>query len=164
MLVLSAAEMQACDRATSEQYGIASVDLMRHAAASIAALARQHFPTTRRVTALCGRGNNGGDGLMTARLLGEAGLSVTVLLLGSPDGMKGDAAQAWAELKDAPNCKAHIIAAASDFADHNPAPRHRSDSRCDRGHRLQGAAQRSGLVRPRVAPIALTPVAANPRR
>ncbi len=31
MLVLSAAEMQACDRATSEQYGMASVDLMRHA-------------------------------------------------------------------------------------------------------------------------------------
>ena len=74
MLVLSAAEMQACDRATTERFGIPSVDLMRKAARAIAALARQQFPDARRVTVLCGRGNNGGDGMMAARLLADAGL------------------------------------------------------------------------------------------
>src|SRR5271169_2384655 len=84
MQVLSAAEMQACDRATSERFGIPSVDLMRHAAQAVAAVARQEFPGARRVTVLCGRGNNGGDGMMAARLLADLGLAVTVILLGSP--------------------------------------------------------------------------------
>jgi len=98
MKILSAAEMQACDRLTSEQFGISSTELMRNAAGAVAAFVRQQFPAARRITLLCGRGNNGGDGLMTARLLHEAGCEVTVLLLGDPDGLRGDAAIAWAEL------------------------------------------------------------------
>jgi NAD(P)H-hydrate repair Nnr-like enzyme with NAD(P)H-hydrate epimerase domain len=47
---------------------------------------------------LCGRGNNGGDGMMTARLLAAAGLEVTTLLLGPPEGLRGDAGTAWGEL------------------------------------------------------------------
>ncbi len=115
MRVLSAAEMQACDRATTEEYGIASIDLMRHASASIAALARLHFPHAARITVLCGRGNNGGDGMMAARLLAEQGLSVTVLLLGDPADLKGDAATAWSELNEAGNCAVHTIGTSADF-------------------------------------------------
>ena len=44
MQVLSAAEMQACDRVTTERYGVASLDLMRAAAAAVAAFAREQFP------------------------------------------------------------------------------------------------------------------------
>ena len=84
MHVLSAAEMQACDRATTERFGVPSLDLMRAASAAVAAFARGQFPAARRVTVLCGRGNNGGDGMMAARLLAEAGLEVTTLLLGPP--------------------------------------------------------------------------------
>ena len=97
MHVLSAAEMQACDLATTDQFGVPSLDLMRAAAASVAAFARQQFPNARRVTVLCGRGNNGGDGMMAARLLCDAGLDVTTLLLGAPNKLKGDAAEAWRE-------------------------------------------------------------------
>ena len=63
-----------------------SIDLMRAASAAVAAFARQQFPRARRVTVICGRGNNGGDGMMAARLLAAAGLEVTTLLLGSPRG------------------------------------------------------------------------------
>ena len=57
------------------------------------------FPHARRITVLCGRGNNGGDGMMAARLLAEAGLAVTVILLGSPDDIKGDAADSVARTR-----------------------------------------------------------------
>jgi NAD(P)H-hydrate epimerase len=121
MLVLSAAEMQACDRATTERFGIPSVDLMRNAARSVADFARQQFPRARRVMVLCGRGNNGGDGMMAARLLADAGLAVAVILLGSPDAMKGDAAVAWRELKAAGSCTIHIVNAAEELGAHNDA-------------------------------------------
>ena len=100
MHVLSAAEMQACDRATTERFGIPSIDLMRAASSAVAAFAREQFPQARRVTVLCGPGNNGGDGMMAARLLAEAGLEVTTLLLGAPEKLAGDAAVAWSELTE----------------------------------------------------------------
>jgi NAD(P)H-hydrate epimerase len=116
MQVLSAAEMQACDRATTERYGVASIDLMRAAAAAVAAFARDEFRQARRVTVLCGRGNNGGDGLMTAWLLADAGLDVTTVLLGEPEGLKGDAAEAWAELTNPERGKIHVVTVAEELA------------------------------------------------
>jgi NAD(P)H-hydrate epimerase len=121
MLVLSAAEMQACDRATTERFGIPSVDLMRNAARSIAEFARLRFLRATHVTVLCGRGNNGGDGMMAARLLADAGLTVTVILLGSPVDIKGDAAIAWRELEAAGSCTIHIVNAAEDLSEHHDA-------------------------------------------
>lgn len=113
--------MQACDRVTTERFGIASVILMRHAADRIAVFARAQFPQARRVTVLCGRGNNGGDGMMAARLLGEAGLEATVLLLGTPDALKGDAAEAWRELNAAGNCRVHVIEGPEQLEQHADA-------------------------------------------
>jgi hydroxyethylthiazole kinase-like uncharacterized protein yjeF len=121
MRVLSAAEMQVCDRATTERFGIASVDLMRRAAASIAAFAQAQFPRAKRVSVLCGRGNNGGDGMMAARLLADAGLTVTVLLLGTPDGLKGDAAAAWREVHAAGTRWIRVIEKDADLARHSDA-------------------------------------------
>lgn len=113
--------MQACDRATTERFGIPSLDLMRRAATAVADFARGEFPAARRVTVLCGRGNNGGDGMMAARLLTEAGLNVTTLLLGSADGLTGDAAEAWRELADAAPDRAHEIVDASELEQHKTA-------------------------------------------
>jgi ADP-dependent NAD(P)H-hydrate dehydratase / NAD(P)H-hydrate epimerase len=115
MHVLSAAEMQACDRATTEQFGIPSIELMRAAATSVAAFAREQFPQARRITVLCGRGNNGGDGMMTARLLAGAGLDVTTALLGEPEGLKGDAAQAWHELTTPMHGRVQVITAGDEL-------------------------------------------------
>ncbi len=121
MHVLSAAEMHACDRATSERFGVASIDLMRSAAAAVAAFARKQFPQAQRVTVLCGTGNNGGDGMMAARLLADAGLDVATLLLGSPEKLEGDAAQAWLELNGPEESESksgaiYIVASEEDLA------------------------------------------------
>lgn len=118
MQVLSAAEMQACDRATAERYGIASTDLMRAASVAVAAFAREQFPRARRVTVLCGRGNNGGDGMMAARLLADAGLELTTLLLGEPGLLAGDAAVAWTELTTPMHGKVHVVTNAQDLVRH----------------------------------------------
>jgi NAD(P)H-hydrate epimerase len=121
MHVLSAAEMQACDRATTERFGVPSILLMRAASAAVAAFAREQFPQARRVTVLCGKGNNGGDGMMAARLLIEAGLTVTTLLLGDPGELKGDAAEAWRELADPKQGHVHVVKTAADLIGHKDA-------------------------------------------
>ncbi|MGA2569888.1 MAG: NAD(P)H-hydrate epimerase, partial [Terracidiphilus sp.] len=119
MRVLSAAEMHACDRATTERFGVPSLELMQAASRAVADFARAHFPQARRVTVLCGRGNNGGDGMMAARLLADAGLDVTVLLLGAPEQLAGDAATAWRELNEAGRARVHAVTSAQELAQHN---------------------------------------------
>jgi NAD(P)H-hydrate epimerase len=48
---------------------------------------------------ICGKGNNGGDGLVAARLLSGVGLTVKVALLGKMSEVKGEAASALARLR-----------------------------------------------------------------
>jgi hydroxyethylthiazole kinase-like uncharacterized protein yjeF len=121
MHVISAAEMRAVDRATTEQYSIPSPDLMRNAAAAVVGFAREQFPLAQRVTVLCGTGNNGGDGMMAARLLSEAGLKVITLLLGEPERLKGDAAIAWSELTHPARGQVHVVTSAQELASHRDA-------------------------------------------
>jgi NAD(P)H-hydrate epimerase len=121
MKVLSAAEMQACDRASTESFGVPSLQLMRNASAAVADFAREQFPRARRVTVLCGRGNNGGDGMMAARLLAHSGLDVIVLLLGNPSDLKGDAATAWRELEAAASCRVAVVESRGDLSRHQSA-------------------------------------------
>jgi NAD(P)H-hydrate epimerase len=124
MHVLSAAEMQACDRATTERFGVASIDLMRTAAAAVAAFAREQFPRARKVTVVCGRGNNGGDGMMTARLLAASGIRVTTLLLGAPENFGPDVVTAWGELlASAAPGTVHVVETAEQLAEFNDALR-----------------------------------------
>ncbi len=121
MHILSAAEMQVCDRVTTEHFGVPSIDLMRAAANAVATIAREQFPRARRVTVLCGRGNNGGDGMMAARLLAREGLRVTTLLFGEPGALKGDAAIAWHELTHPMRCAIHIVRSAHELEQHREA-------------------------------------------
>ena len=121
MHVLSAAEMQTCDRVTTERYGVPSINLMRAASSAVAAIARRQFPHARRITVLCGRGNNGGDGMMAARLLADGGLDVTTLLLGVPGLLTGDAATAWSELTSPMHGKVHVVTSEHELSRHNGA-------------------------------------------
>ena len=90
--VLDARRMRAADRAAIRG-GVASARLMENAAGSLVEELLRFFPGARSAVAVCGPGNNGGDGLAAARLLAERGLSIAVFTLGDPDAYRGDAAE-----------------------------------------------------------------------
>ena len=48
--------------------------------------------TKRKILVLCGKGNNGGDGMVVARLLKESGSAAVVFLFANPGAVEGDAA------------------------------------------------------------------------
>ena len=82
MKITTAAEMREIDRVTSERFGVPSLTLMENAGSAIADFILQNHTHANRVTVLCGKGNNGGDGFVVARKLHRAGRVVEVLLLG----------------------------------------------------------------------------------
>ncbi len=98
MKITTAAEMSSIDRATSERHGVHSLTLMENAGTAVANFVRELWPNASRIVVVCGRGNNGGDGFVAARRLHGAGKVVEVLLLGSPDGLKPDAAKMLARV------------------------------------------------------------------
>ncbi|HZZ39205.1 MAG TPA: NAD(P)H-hydrate dehydratase [Acidobacteriaceae bacterium] len=95
MKILTADEMRAVDRITAERFGVDSLDLMRSAGAAVARFVLREYPDRRRIAVLCGKGNNGGDGFVAARELANAGCAVSLLLLGRPADLKGDAKAAF---------------------------------------------------------------------
>jgi ADP-dependent NAD(P)H-hydrate dehydratase / NAD(P)H-hydrate epimerase len=83
--------MRAADRWAIEERGVPSLDLMERAGAGLAALVMEVAPEGP-VAIVCGKGNNGGDGLVAARLLREQWREVRCLLLAPRDELRGDAA------------------------------------------------------------------------
>lgn len=92
MKIVSAADMREIDRITTEKYGVPSLTLMENAGGAVAEFVLGEYPRAERITVVCGKGNNGGDGFVAARKLHEAGKKVQVLLLADPAEVKGDAA------------------------------------------------------------------------
>lgn len=87
--------MRGVDRWAIEEQGASGLELMERAGAGVArAVERMAEWMTRevRVCVVCGKGNNGGDGLVVARLLRDAGHRVSVVCVSPPDELRGDAA------------------------------------------------------------------------
>ena len=98
MKIVTAEEMRAIDRATTEKYGVPSLTLMENAGTAVAEFAQKHFDFDS-VCAVCGKGNNGGDGFVAARKLHEAGKKVSVIVLAKgPEELRGDAAEMFKKL------------------------------------------------------------------
>lgn len=98
MKIVTAAEMREIDRATSEQYGVPSLRLMENAGFAVAQHVLTRYASANKIVVLCGKGNNGGDGFVAARLLHEKGKTVQVILLGDPAELRGDAATMFDKL------------------------------------------------------------------
>jgi NAD(P)H-hydrate epimerase len=93
MKIVTAAEMRSIDRATTERFGVPSLNLMENAGTAVADFVLAHWQETRKITVVCGKGNNGGDGLVVARKLSQAGKQVVILLLAKPSELMGAAAE-----------------------------------------------------------------------
>jgi NAD(P)H-hydrate epimerase len=94
MELVTAAEMRELDRAAIEGRKIPGIRLMENAGQSVVREMERHFGPLRgkTVTVVAGKGQNGGDGFVVARLLRRKNCKARVALLTSPSSLTGDAA------------------------------------------------------------------------
>jgi hydroxyethylthiazole kinase-like uncharacterized protein yjeF len=97
MKILTAEEMGAADRRSVEA-GVTVAALMESAGGAVARFCLRRFAGDGVVVVLAGKGNNGGDGMVAARKLAEAGRRVRVVLLGAAGELTGEVAEAWGML------------------------------------------------------------------
>lgn len=94
--------MREADRRTIEEVGLPAIVLMENAGHQVVSAMRATVDdlSERRVGVLCGRGNNGGDGFVVARVLWQQGINVHTFLFGTADGVEGDAGRNLAIAKN----------------------------------------------------------------
>ena len=85
-----ASEQRALDEWAIKELGIPGLELMERAGSGLAKLVSDRAPQGP-IAIVCGKGNNGGDGYVAARVLREQGRSVRVLTLVDPGELRGDA-------------------------------------------------------------------------
>ena len=91
--VLSASAMRAADQQTIEEYGIPGFTLMESAGRAAVIELEKHVSITAdtHVVCVCGKGNNGGDGYVIARLLANRGILTTVISVAPDNQLSEDA-------------------------------------------------------------------------
>src|ERR1041385_3182617 len=93
-LHLSRAEVRAFDKRAIDVLGIPVCVLMENAGRGAAQILHD-LGISGKVIICCGKGNNGGDGLVLARHLANWNHNVTSLLFSSPNNLTPDAALQW---------------------------------------------------------------------
>src|SRR3954467_2477741 len=99
--LLEAGEMREVDRWAINERKVAVDELMERAGEGLAGVVSRRAPAGR-VVIVCGKGNNGGDGIVAARVLRQAGRDVEVMVVWPPEWMGEDA---QAQLKKLPGAK-----------------------------------------------------------
>ena len=94
MKAVTAKQMRLIDRRAIEEFGVPSLTLMENAGRGLFRVVRDALGgmARKRIAVFCGKGNNGGDGLVVARLAAQAGACVRVLLAARKQEVRGDAA------------------------------------------------------------------------
>lgn len=100
MVIVTAAQMQALDRRTIEEAGVPGRMLMERAGAGVVTSLEQQIDSLRgkTITIFCGKGNNGGDGFVVARLLHKLRAKVKVLTMAPASDLSRDAATMYRQL------------------------------------------------------------------
>jgi len=102
VILVSAETMKRLDRKAERDYGIKGIVLMENAGRAVSeAVKREAGASGKRVSIVCGRGNNGGDGFVSARHLKNSGFDVIVFSFSRIPGIKGDAginARVWEKM------------------------------------------------------------------
>jgi hydroxyethylthiazole kinase-like uncharacterized protein yjeF len=96
-----AAQQRALDEWAITECRIPGIELMDRAGSGLAEVVLERCPQGR-VLVVCGKGNNGGDGLVAARLLRQWGRDVDVRLLGDAADLQGDALANYERLPGRP--------------------------------------------------------------
>lgn len=115
MDVLTAAEMRQCDERTVERVGISWQQLMEAAGSRVAEFVAQQFPAAQHILVLCGKGNNGGDGLVAARHLEAGGKQVRLLLLSPFEQLSDDARGMFEKLPQSLKKSSMLLATEEDL-------------------------------------------------
>ncbi|MFH0963073.1 MAG: NAD(P)H-hydrate epimerase [Planctomycetota bacterium] len=84
-------EIRRIDELAIAKYGVPGIALMENAGAGATRFFRERFECCRKAIVVCGKGNNGGDGLVIARHLAYAGVAVRIVLVSRREDVKGDA-------------------------------------------------------------------------
>lgn len=94
MKLVTAEQMRELERRATQEAGIPTLLLMEHAGRAVAQVTWRllRHRGGHRVAVVCGKGNNGGDGLCAARHLANAGFVVRAYLLARDHDVEGDAA------------------------------------------------------------------------
>ena len=92
-LVLTRQQVRRCDAVAIERFGINGLVLMENAGSAAARFIIKHLkePAQAQVLIVAGTGNNGGDGFVVARHLANVAVTVSLIVCGSRDRVKGDA-------------------------------------------------------------------------
>ena len=92
--IITAAQMQELDRRTISEAHIPATTLMERAGSGIVSCLEQRLGPVRgkTVTVVCGKGNNGGDGFVAARLFRRRHAKVRVLAMAPTSELSRDAA------------------------------------------------------------------------
>ena len=140
MRVLTPAQMREAERRTMEEHGVPSLRLMERAGEAVVAAIEAHVESRPgSVTVLCGRGNNGGDGWVVARLLRGREWDVHGVLFGRADDVTGDARANLERVRQAGVPLAEV---------ENDGDWDRCRSRLDAGGLIVDALFGTGLTRP----------------
>ena len=94
LAIHTAAQVRAIDRHAIDDLRIPSYTLMTQAGEASLLTLRSCWPSKQRVVVICGPGNNGGDGYVLARVARAVRMEVTVVSLGNPAELRGDALRA----------------------------------------------------------------------
>jgi ADP-dependent NAD(P)H-hydrate dehydratase / NAD(P)H-hydrate epimerase len=105
MKILTAQQMRDIDRLTVEKAGIPYATLMETAGSRVveAILERYGAVAGKTFLVICGKGNNGGDGAVIARLLWMRGAKVNVCLYSKLEDSKGDPRANFEAVKELTN-------------------------------------------------------------
>ena len=94
MRVLNTAQMREADRRTIDDLGVPSLELMEQAGRQVVSVIESRWASLAdrgRIFFMCGKGNNGGDGFVAARLLAARGAAVQACLAAPAPEIEGDA-------------------------------------------------------------------------
>ena len=103
MKIVTASQMQRLDRRAITEAHIPSLVLMERAGAGVVHQLERHFAplNDKRITIVCGKGNNGGDGFVVARLLVRRRIAIQVLCLAKAADLSRDARVMYGRLRRA---------------------------------------------------------------